>query len=161
MCGSRPLRFTLLAVIAGLALVASTRVSAQQDKGKAPANPYVPPGTSQGDSGPGEKWRLAREGFRDLMNEDGTLKWPLGLSVLPPVLETQPLRDEIEAEVEAALSRVAEGRPVASSVRQANRDIERLRELLVERAVRVPLTEQAVTDAKGFLRRLQTRLRSL
>jgi hypothetical protein len=135
----------------------------QQPSAPGYANPYVPssPGyPSTSDSGDKGK-RGLRERFRDLINEDGQLAWPLGLRVLPPVLETEPLRKQIESEVVAAVTRADEGKPAAPSVRLATRDIDRLRQQLRERAVDVPLTEHALAEAQRFLNNLKQRLKDL
>jgi hypothetical protein len=126
----------------------------------APAvNPYAPYARSDAPGATGKQ--NLRSAFRDLINARGELDWPLGLRVLPPALETQPLRDKIEAEVAIVLDRAEDGKSATASVRQANRDIERLRTLLNDRAVTVPLTEHAVQEAQSFLRRLQARLKGL
>jgi hypothetical protein len=117
------------------------------------ANPYVPASEARRSA--------ARDGFHDLLKNDGSLDWPLALRVLPPALETRKLREQIQAEVLGALDRKDEGKSRAAFVEEASRGIDRLGRLLNQRADEVPLTDAAVTEGRRFLHSLKTRLQGL
>jgi hypothetical protein len=114
--------------------------------GMPPANPYVPQAKSEAPSHKGLD-RLA-----GLTRADGNLDWPLGLRVLPPAAETDHLRKQIATEILGLVDRAAEGKADPAAVRQASGDIQHLKRLLNERALDVPLTEHALTEARRFLR---------
>jgi hypothetical protein len=122
-----------------------------------PGNPYIPQG-SAANPAPARKGvdRLA-----GLTNAEGKLAWPLGLTVLPPAAETDPLRNKISNEVFATLDRAEDGKASRTSVQQVTRDINHLEALLNERASDVPLTDQAVADARRFLHSLKDRITRL
>lgn len=101
------------------------------------------------------------ERLAGLTQADGSLAWPLGLRVLPPAAETDQLRRKISTEVLGTVDRAEDGKVPRSSVQQANRDIDRLEALLNERAGDVPLTDQALSDARRFLRNLKERINNL
>ena len=122
-----------------------------------PGNPYIPQGGTANQA-PAHRGldRLA-----GLTNAEGKLAWPLGLRVLPPAAETDPLRDKISTEVLETLDRAEDGKASRASVQQVARDINHFEALLNERAGDVPLTDQAVSDARRFLRNLKERITSL
>jgi len=125
--------------------------------GRPTANLYAPPASLSGESG-------LHKGFDrlgGLLKADGSLDWPLGLRVLPPAIETARLRKQIAAEVVAALDRAVRGKSDRASMQQVNHDIDRLEALLRERAMDVPLTDQAVADARRFLHNLKGRIMGL
>jgi hypothetical protein len=117
-----------------------------------PANPYLPQRQSDAPAHKGLD-RLA-----GLTRADGNLDWPLGLRVLPPAAETDRLRQQIATEVLGIVDRAAQGKADPAAVRQASRDIHQLKRLLNERALRVPLTEHALTQARRFLQNLDERV---
>jgi hypothetical protein len=122
-----------------------------------PANAYVP---QQGmpNQSPSQK---GLERLAGLTQADGSLDWPLGLRVLPPASETDPLRRKISTAVVSTVDRAEDGKVPRSSVQQVNRDIDRLEALLNERAADVPLTDEALGDARRYLRRLKERINGL
>jgi hypothetical protein len=121
-----------------------------------PANPYIPqPGLSTHGAHKGLE-RLA-----GLTKADGSLAWPLGLRVLPPAAETDRLRQKISTEVLGTVNSAEEGKAARAAVQQVTHDIHRIEALLNERAGDVPLTDQAMSDARRFLHSLKDRLKSL
>ncbi len=122
-----------------------------------PSNAYMPQ-QGQPNQPPAQKG-LDRLG--GLTQADGSLDWPLGLRVLPPAVETDKLRQRISSEVLGTLDRAEDGKASRGSVQQVSRDIDRLEALLNERAADVPLTDQAVRDARRFLHNLKDRVKNL
>jgi hypothetical protein len=96
-----------------------------------------------------------RKGLAGLFSGEGTLDWPLGLRILPPVEETEALRQEVETFLRAALKGLGSGKAPASALNEARRDIARLQRLLARRADQLPVSDHAVTEARRYLRRLQ------
>jgi len=48
----------------------------------------------------------------------------------------------------------------ASLLRNMNRDVDQLREILADRADRLPVSEQAIADGRQFIRKLRDALAS-
>jgi hypothetical protein len=122
-----------------------------------PGNPYIPQGGATNQA-PAHR---SLDRLAGLASADGKLAWPLGLRVLPPADETDKLRDRISNEVLGTLDRAEEGKASRASVQQATRDINRLERLLNTHSADVPLTDQAVADARRFLHNLKDRITSL
>jgi hypothetical protein len=96
-----------------------------------------------------------------MFNEAGELSWPLGLRILPPAEEIQGLRQEIEASLREAWELAEKGKGNRNVINEAERAIGRLQRLLVLRADRLPTSAYTVTEARGYLRRLQSFAQSL
>src|SRR5262249_51544376 len=62
---------------------------------------------------------------------DGKLNWPLGLRILPPGEEVEPLRRQIDALVKKAAEYSAEGRPDPRLIEEARQAVDELRGLLL------------------------------
>jgi hypothetical protein len=105
--------------------------------------------------------RSDREGPADIFNDEGEVNWPLGLRILPPVAEIEPLRRDIETYLQVAMEQEDSGKDNGNMVNEAERAITRLQRLLVRRADRLPTSGRTVTEAKRFLRRLKSFAQSL
>ncbi len=88
-----------------------------------------------------------------LLNAEGGLDWPLALRILPP--ETRDLRQQIDARAGEVQRQAAGGAVDAGLLRDTRRDVDRLRELLADREDRLPVSEQAKTDGRRFIRKLR------
>jgi hypothetical protein len=110
------------------------------------ANAYDAPESPRGSTG---------KGLAGLFEGDGTLDWPLGLRILPPALETEALRREVETFLRAALKGLGTGKAPASALNEARLDIGRLQYLLAQHADQLPVSSYTVTEAAHYLRRLQ------
>jgi hypothetical protein len=95
------------------------------------------------------------KGLAGLFEGEGTLDWPLGLRILPPAADTEALRQEIETFLRASLKGLGGGNAPAIALREARRDIARLRHLLDRHADELPVAPDTVTEARRYLRRLE------
>jgi hypothetical protein len=93
-----------------------------------------------------------------LLTAEGGLEWPLVLRLLPP--EARDLRQQIDARVGEVQRQAAAGSVDAGLLRDMNRDVEKLREILADRADRLPVSEQATADGRQFIRKLRHALAS-
>jgi hypothetical protein len=91
-----------------------------------------------------------------LLNAEGGLDWPLALRILPP--ETSTLRQQIDARAGEVQRQAAAGSVDAGLLRDLNRDVGQLREVLADRADRLPVSAQATEDARQFIRKLRDTL---
>ena len=94
-----------------------------------------------------------------LLNAEGGLDWPLALRILPP--ETRSLRQQIDARAGEVQRQAAAGPVDAGLLRDVNPDVGQLREVLADRADRLPVSAQATADARQFIRRLRDALASV
>jgi hypothetical protein len=92
-----------------------------------------------------------------LLNAEGGLDWPLALRILPP--EARDLRQQIGARAGEVQRQAAAGPVDAGLLRDLNRDVDKLREVLADRADRLPVSEQATVDARQFIRKLRDALK--
>jgi hypothetical protein len=92
----------------------------------------------------------------DLLNADGGLEWPLALRLLPP--EARDLRRQLDARAGEVQRQAAAGPVDAGLLRDMRRDVERLRDILTDREDRLPVSEQATTDGRRFIRKLRAAL---
>jgi hypothetical protein len=86
---------------------------------------------------------------------EAALDWPLALRILPPGVETQALRQDIDARLTEARRQAIAGRPVSHLVRALDHDVDRLGRLLRERADSLGASRQAIDEAHSFLARLK------
>ena len=93
-----------------------------------------------------------------LLNTEGGLQWPLALRLLPP--EARDLRQQIDARAGEVQRQAPAGSVDASLLRNMNRDVDQLREILADRADRLPVSEQAIADGRQFIRKLRDALAS-
>ena len=91
-----------------------------------------------------------------LRNAQGGLEWPLALRLLPP--EARELRQQIDTRAGEVQRRAAAGPVDAGLLRDLNRDVDRLREILADREDRLPVSEQATADGRQFIRKLRDAL---
>jgi hypothetical protein len=91
---------------------------------------------------------------------DGKLNWPLGLRILPPGEEVEPLRRQIDALAKKAAEYSAEGRSDPRLIEEARQAVDELRGLLHGKKTRfdVPYTYE---EADRFLTRLTAGLKTL
>jgi len=119
---------------------------------------YVNPYDSSAAFAQGQNQNARSGPLLGLLNAEGRLDWPLALRVLPP--ETRDLRQRIDVRAGEVQSQAAAGKVDAGLLRDASRDVEKLREILVDRADRLPVSEQAMTDAWRFIRNLRNALKT-
>jgi hypothetical protein len=93
-----------------------------------------------------------------LLNTKGGLEWPLALRLLPP--EARELRQQIDTRAGGVQRQAAAGPVDAGLLRDMNRDVDKLREILADRADRLPVSEQAIADGRQFIRKLRNALAS-
>jgi hypothetical protein len=93
-----------------------------------------------------------------LLKAEGGLDWPLALRILPP--ETRDLRQHIDVRAGEVQSQASAGKVDAGLLRDTSRDVEKLREILADRADHLPVSEQAMTDARQFIRKLRNALKT-
>jgi hypothetical protein len=94
-----------------------------------------------------------------LLNADGGLDWPLALRILPP--QTQDLRRLIDACVAKVQRQAADGPVSPALIRQASRYADQLQEILAARADFLPVSADATTDARRFIRKLRDALKTV
>jgi len=94
-----------------------------------------------------------------LLNAEGGLDWPLALRILPP--EARTLRQQIDARASEVQRQAAAGPVDAGLLRDVNRDVGQLREILADREDRLPVSAQATADARQFIRKLRDALASV
>ncbi len=94
------------------------------------------------------------------MKADGGLDWPLALRILAPAPEAAELRRQLESRAAEIQSQASGGKLDERLVRDTNRDLDQLTRLLVEKADRLPVSEQATTDARQFLRKFREAVQS-
>jgi hypothetical protein len=92
-----------------------------------------------------------------VLNAEGRFDWPLALRILPP--ETRDLRQQIDARAAEVQRQAAAGQVDAGLLRDMNRDVDRLREVLADREDRLPVSYQATEDARRFIRNLRNALK--
>jgi hypothetical protein len=117
------------------------------------ADPYgwSPPAPSQAAS--------AKAGpLTGLLSAGGGLQWPLALRILPP--EARDLREQIDARTAEVQRQAAAGPVDADLLRDAKRDVDKLHAVLAEREDRLPVSEQAIVDARQFIRKLRDALKT-
>lgn len=95
-----------------------------------------------------------------LLNAEGGLDWPLALRILPPGLQTRDLRAQLDARAEEVRRQAASGRVDPDLLRQASRAVDRLGGILADRGDTLPVSGQATTDARQFLRDLRDALKT-
>jgi hypothetical protein len=106
-----------------------------------------------------------RSGFRQnlegMLKNKRSLDWPLGLRILPPSMETGPIRREVEFLFQRILKEADSGQSYSGLVKQAKRDIARLRKVLGKQAATLPVTRYTITEARRFLNHLELLLEAL
>jgi hypothetical protein len=91
-----------------------------------------------------------------LLNAQGELEWPLALRLLPP--EARDLRRQLDARAGEVQRQVAAGSVDPGLLRDMKRDVDRLRDILADREDRLPVSEQATTEGRRFIRKLRDAL---
>jgi hypothetical protein len=86
------------------------------------------------------------------------MDWPLGVRLLADV---QPICQEIELLTDVALRQSAQGSVNPDVVKKAVRDIDDLRDQVVQRGTRGVVSEYTIDSAKQFLDSLKDALKSL
>jgi hypothetical protein len=99
--------------------------------------------------------------FQGLISANGGLDWPLALRILPPSLQTTPLRERIDSLVQQVQTEAGKGKVDSALLKEANHELNQLRERLAEKGDFLPVSQQATADAKEFVRRLQSALKTL
>jgi hypothetical protein len=90
----------------------------------------------------------------------GKLDWPLGLRILPPGEEVEPLRRQIDSLVKKAAEYSAEGRPDPRLTEEARQAVDELRGLLHGKKTRFDVL-YTYEEADRFLTRLAAGLKTL
>ena len=89
-----------------------------------------------------------------LPNENGRLLWPLGLRVLAPAAETDPLRAQVDALAVLIAGQATQyGRADAALVHELNRAVDRLETRLAARSA--DFAEATAAEARRFLQNLR------
>ncbi len=88
-------------------------------------------------------------------DEDGLAAWPLGLLILPPGPQTKELRNEVETLLKLALKQASKGPVSPRLVSKIKWDLGKLRRLLNGRADAMPVADETIAEARGFLEDLQ------
>lgn len=91
----------------------------------------------------------------DGRDDEPELEWPLALRILPPALETGPLREHVTRLVTEAERQAEDGKVEPRLVKELSDDVGRLQRLLAERAYALPVSQTAIEDARRFLSHLQ------
>jgi hypothetical protein len=99
--------------------------------------------------------------FQGFMNANGSLDWPLALRILPPSLETTPHRARIDSLIQQVQTEAGKGKVDSALLKEANSELSQLRERLADKADFLPVSQQATTDARQFVRRLQGALKTI
>jgi hypothetical protein len=86
------------------------------------------------------------------------IDWPLGVRLLPDV---EPICQEVELLTEVAANQSARGKVNPDLVKKAVRDIDELRNQMVERGTRGVVPESTIDTAKKFLDNLKETLKAL
>jgi hypothetical protein len=99
--------------------------------------------------------------FQGFMNANGNLDWPLALRILPPSLETTPLRERIDSLIQQVQTAAGKGKVDSALLKEADNELTQLRERLADKTDFLPVSQQAMTDARQFMHRLQGALKTL
>jgi hypothetical protein len=99
--------------------------------------------------------------FQGFMNANGDLDWPLALRILPPSLETTPHRARIGSLIQQVQTEAGKGKVDYAILKEANSELSKLSERLADKADFLPVSQQATTDARQFVRKLQSALKTL
>jgi hypothetical protein len=91
--------------------------------------------------------------------KEKTLAWPLSLRVLPPALETKPLRDRIDKLLPEAKEQAVKGRVKADLLAELTDNIARLRKYFARRMEDMTFSQYA--EGKRFLSDLEASVRAL
>jgi hypothetical protein len=96
-----------------------------------------------------------------LLNDEGKLDWPLALRILPPGPQVSQLRQQIDARAGELQREAATGQTNPGLARELSHDVDTLRSLLADRAESLPVSQQALTEARRFLHKLQDTLQTV
>jgi len=99
--------------------------------------------------------------FAGLLKDDGRVDWPLALRILPPGLQTKALRESLDARVAQLQAQATEGKADAGLLKEAKGDLNKLAELLADRDGLMPVTQDAMGQAKDFVRKLRDAFKAL
>jgi hypothetical protein len=121
-----------------------------------------PPAGGNGDAYGRIEGKSAKAGvFAGLLKDDGRVDWPVALRILPPGLETKALRESLDARVAQLQTQGGDGKADAGLVKEAKGDLNKLDELLADRDGLLPVTQDAMGQAKDFVRKLRSALKAL
>lgn len=91
--------------------------------------------------------------------KERALSWPIGLRIVPPAMETRPLRDKIDKLLAEGREQAAKGRVKAELLAELRDNLARLRKFFKQRAEDMPFAQY--TESKRFLADLDTAARVL
>lgn len=91
-----------------------------------------------------------------LPHSGNQLLWPLGLRIVPPALETQPLLLQTQAQILTVAREAVYGQVDAGMVQQALESVQRLRKYLKEGETK--MSQSTAAEAQRFLNLLETTL---
>jgi hypothetical protein len=94
-----------------------------------------------------------------LLKEKAPLNWPIGLRILPPALETRPLRDKIDKLLPEAKEQTVKGRVKADLLADLRDALAKLRKYFGKRAEDMPFAQYV--ESKRFLADLDTAVQLL
>jgi hypothetical protein len=111
--------------------------------------PALPPAEAEPEQPVPEQPKPDPFAFLGLPSVDGQLNWPLGLRILAPTLQTTPLRQQIEAELQMIATQAMAGSVDGQLVKRTKEHAQELRRYLT--ANEVKLTPYAAREAREFL----------
>lgn len=111
--------------------------------------PALPPAEAEPEQPMPEQKKPDPFAFLGLPGVDGQLSWPLGLRILAPTLQTTPLRQQLEAELQMIATQAMAGSVDGQLVKRAKEHAQELRRHLT--ANEVKLTPYAAREAREFL----------
>jgi hypothetical protein len=112
-------------------------------------------------SAPAQPTRPAAGPLAGLADAQGGLDWPLALRILPPGPQVRSLRQQIEASAAELQRQTSAGQVNPALIRQLNRDVDALSDLLADRAGALPISQQGIAEGGQFLQRLRDALKTI
>jgi hypothetical protein len=117
-------------------------------------NPYGSYGT-----GPDTTQASGGDPLSGVTDKEGKLDWPQVLHVLPFGPKVDTLRQQIDAQARELHHQAATGKVDPRVLREMSRDVDTLRELLTDKGDSLPVSYQAVRDARQFVQKVQDALK--
>jgi hypothetical protein len=93
-------------------------------------------------------------------NDGNQIRWPIGLTILPPAAQTKALRERIDALAAEVATQAANHQLNSGTLQEANKEINKLHGLLFENRFKIPALA-TYNEADHFLNQLKTGLKNL
>jgi hypothetical protein len=110
---------------------------------------------------PAQSARPAAGPLAGLVDAQGGLDWPLALRILPPGPQVRSLRQQIDASASEVQRQTGSGQVNPALIRQMNRDLNTLNDLLADRAGALPISQQGIAEGGQFIQRLRDALSAI